>query len=81
MTGVLKNVKNFKHTFLNNKLDELLEDFGNRRCKSMTDLSTGWSLEDDPRLVITWPSSPGLAQDYEDLGLLQPFTKIDAYGA
>ena len=42
MNTVIKDVKHFKHRFLNNKLDELLADFGVRRCKSMIDLTTGW---------------------------------------
>ncbi len=45
----------------------------------MHDLATGWSLEDDPRLMITWPVSPMMAQDYEDMEI--KFTKEDAYGA
>ena len=80
MNTVIKDVKHFKHRFLNNKLDELLADFGVRRCKSMIDLTTGWELVDDPRLAYTWPVSPGLEQDYEDAGIAQ-FTADDAYGA
>lgn len=61
MGNLLKQVKFNKALFLNNKLDELLSQFGDRRCKSMHDLGTGWLLEDDPRLMITWPVSPMLA--------------------
>ena len=46
--------------FLNNKLDELLDLFGDRRCKSMIELGTGWDKEEDPRRTITIPMSPTL---------------------
>lgn len=79
MGNLLKQVKHNKQLFLNNKLDELLTQFGNRRCKSMMDLATGWELEMDPRLAVTWPISPQLREDYADMDL--KFTKEDAYGA
>jgi hypothetical protein len=79
MGNLLKQVKHNKQLFLNNKLDELLTQFGNRRCKSMMDLATGWDLEMDPRLAVTWPISPQLREDYADMDL--KFTKEDAYGA
>lgn len=79
MGDLLKNVKHNKQLFLNNKLDELLSAFGNRKCSSMMDLATGWNLEDDPRLVITWPISPMLKEDYEEMGEIK-FTKEDAFG-
>jgi hypothetical protein len=66
MGDLLKHVKHNKLLFLNNKLDELLNAFGNRKCKSMLDLGTGWPLEDDPRLAITWPCSPALCEDYTE---------------
>ena len=66
MDDLLKQVKHNKLLFLNNKLDELINAFGNRKCKSMLDLGTGWPLEDDPRLTITWPCSPGLREDYNE---------------
>lgn len=74
-------MKHNKLLFLNNKLDELINAFGNRKCKSMLDLGTGWPLEDDPRLAITWPCSPALRDDYnEQLGDDFKFTADDAYG-
>ena len=79
MGNLLKQVKHNKQLFLNNKLDELLTQFGDRKCKSMMDLGTGWQLEDDPRLVITWPISPMMRDDYAEMDL--KFTKEDAYGA
>jgi hypothetical protein len=66
MDDLLRHVKHNKLLFLNNKLDELLNAFGNRKCKSMLDLGTGWPLEDDPRLAITWPCSPNLREDYNE---------------
>ena len=33
--------------FLDRKLDNLLNLFGDRRCKSMTELCTGWAKEED----------------------------------
>lgn len=42
MGNLLKQVKHNKQLFLNNKLDELLAQFGDRKCKSMLDLGTGW---------------------------------------
>ena len=38
-----------ERAFLNNKLDDLLEMFGDRKCKSMIELGTGWEKEVDPR--------------------------------
>jgi hypothetical protein len=81
MDDLLRHVKHNKLLFLNNKLDELLNAFGNRKCKSMLDLGTGWPLEDDPRLAITWPCSPNLREDYnEQMGEGFKFTKEDAFG-
>lgn len=81
MDELLRNVKHNKMVFLNNKLDDLLCAFGNRKCKSMLDLATGWALEDDPRLAITWPCSPALREDYnEQFGEDFRFSKEDAYG-
>lgn len=42
MGDIIKHVKHNKATFLNNKLDDLLVAFGDRKCKSMLDLGTGW---------------------------------------
>jgi hypothetical protein len=51
---------------LNNKLDELLDLFGDRRCKSMIELGTGWDKEEDPRKIITIPMSPTLLLEKYD---------------
>jgi hypothetical protein len=45
----------------------------------MMDLGTGWNLEDDPRMIVTWPISPYLREEYAEMDL--KFTKFDAYGA
>jgi len=79
MADLLKQVKHNKLLFLNNKLDELLSQFGDRKCKSMMDLGTGWELEADPRMANTWPVSPMRVEEYADENL--KFTKDDAYGA
>lgn len=78
MDKLLKQVKHNKLLFLNNKLDELLNQFGDRKCKSMMDLATGWELEPDPRMTNTWPVSPLRREEYD---LDVQFTKDDAYGA
>jgi hypothetical protein len=45
----------------------------------MMDFGTGWNLEDDPRMVITWPVSPMLIEEFGELGEIV-FSKDDAYG-
>ena len=64
MAGLLQKVKTNQDIFLNNKLDDLLFQFGDRRCKSMVELPTGWDKEDDPRQNITWPLSPTKQGEY-----------------
>lgn len=77
MRGLIAKVKGNKDIFLNNKLDELLNEFGDRKCKSMMDLSTGWPKEEDPREIVTWPLTPSKRAEYDtDI----KFTKDDAYG-
>ena len=49
MKNLLRNVKTNQDMFLNNKLDDLLNMFGDRRCKSMIEFGTGWEKEEDPR--------------------------------
>ena len=39
--------------------------FGDRKCKSMIELGTGWDKEIDPRQVITWPLSPNKKAEYD----------------
>jgi len=76
MKGLLAKVKKNQNLFLNNKLDELLNEFGDRKCKSMINLPTGWPQEDDPREIITVPLSPAQAEQYDGE---YKFTKEDAY--
>lgn len=68
IAGLLRQVKMNKQLFLNNKLDELIHAFGDRRCSSMADLRSGWTLEPDPQERITWPVSPQLREDYSEMG-------------
>lgn len=77
MKNLLQNVKTNQDMFLNNKLDDLLNMFGDRRCKSMIELGTGWDKEDDPRLCITWPLSPRHKEEYDGD---YKFTKDDMIG-
>jgi len=65
MKGLINKVKGNKDIFLNNKLDELLNQFGDRKCKSMIELGTGWDKEEDPRKTKTWPISPGTYAEYD----------------
>ena len=74
--NLLGNVKNNHGIFLNNKLDDLLQQFGDRRCKSCIEFSTGWEKVDDPRVLLTWPLSPERANEYGDV----KFTKDDMFG-
>ena len=77
MKNLLRNVKTNQDMFLNNKLDDLLNMFGDRRCKSMIELGTGWDKEDDPRRIITWPLSPSKIAEYDGE---YHFTKADMIG-
>ena len=77
MKNLLKNVRSNQDMFLNNKLDDLLNLFGDRRCKSMIELGTGWDKEDDPRVCITWPLTPSKKAEYDGD---YKFTKNDMIG-
>ena len=48
----------FNEIFLDNKLEEMLNVFGRRLCKSCIEFSTGTEKEEDPRKVKSWPLSP-----------------------
>lgn len=76
MKGLLAKVKKNQNLFLNNKLDELLDEFGERRCKSMIELPTGWPKEEDPRQIYTVPLTPKGRAAYDGD---YKFTKDDAY--
>jgi hypothetical protein len=75
--NLLGNIKNNQGMFLNNKLDELLVQFGDRRCASCIEFYTGWEKTDDPRKVLTWPLTPEHLKEYDaDF----KFTKEDMFG-
>ena len=42
ISKLLNQVRTNQDKFLNNKLDDLLNMFGDRHCKSMIELGTGW---------------------------------------
>ena len=44
--------------FLDIKLEELLNIFGRRQCKSCVEFDTGIKHETDDRAVRSWPLSP-----------------------
>jgi len=48
----------FPEIFLDNKLEELLNIFGRRQCKSCIEFPTGTILEEDPRKHRSYPLSP-----------------------
>ena len=77
MAGLLKQVKKNHLLFLNNKLDELLNVFGDRKCKSTMDGPTGWQLVDDPQERYTWPISPAMGDELAQMGV--KFRPADAY--
>lgn len=55
--------------------------FGDRRCKSMIELPTGWPMEEDPRKIVTWPMTPeGYKELSEEMTHRPKFTPEDAYG-
>ena len=61
----------FREIFLDNKLEELLNIFGRRQCKSCIEFNTGQELEEDPKRTRSYPLSPrgeaiyaGMAGDF-----------------
>jgi len=77
MKNLLGNVKKNQGFFLNNKLDDLLALFGDRKCKSCIELSTGWDKVQDPRKIVTWPLTPDRIKEYDED---YKFTKDDMFG-
>jgi len=62
----------FRDIFLDNKLEELLNIFGRRQCKSCCEFDTGTVLVEDPRRTRSYPLSPrgevlyqGMAGDFD----------------
>ena len=64
LKSIMAQVKGNKDLFLNNKLDELLEQFGNRKCKSMIAFEN--EKEEDPRYIKTHPMSPRGNNEYDE---------------
>lgn len=58
----------FNDIFLDNKLEELLNIFGRRQCKSCIEFSTGTDLVEDPRKVRSFPLSPRAEKLYRGEG-------------
>lgn len=48
----------FVKVFQQNKLEELLEVFGRRQCKSCIEFNTGTEKVEDDRKIKSWPLSP-----------------------
>jgi hypothetical protein len=65
----------FNSIFLDNKLEELLNIFGRRQCKSCIEFNTGTVLEEDPRKTRSYPLSPRAEKMY--LGMAGDFDLID----
>jgi len=61
--------------FLDNKLEELLNIFGRRQCKSCIEFPTGTELEEDPRKHRSFPLSPRGEALYQ--GMEGQFNLID----
>ena len=65
----------FNEIFLDNKLEELLNIFGRRQCKSCIEFNTGTELEEDPRKTRSFPLSPRAERLYA--GMAGDFDLID----
>jgi hypothetical protein len=74
MSGLLYRVFEQRGHFLNNKLDDLLDEFGSRRAKSMIDIEA--EREEDPRRTMSYPLTPTLREKYNQE---HHFTKADAF--
>lgn len=64
----MKNVKLNRENFLNNNLDNLLGEFGDRKCLSMGEYAN--EREEDPRQILSYPSTP---QGYKEKNLVMKF--------
>lgn len=54
----------FNQIFLDNKLEELLNIFGRRQCKSCIDFPTGWEKDEDLRRTNSWPLTRVAEENY-----------------
>lgn len=61
--------------YLDNKLEELLNIFGRRQCKSCIEFPTGTELEADPRRHRSFPLSPRGEELYR--GMEAEFNMVD----
>lgn len=86
LKGLMSKVKNNKALFLNNKLDDLIASFGDRRCKSMDDQllrmydddlrdPDAWDAYDD-RVTQTAPMAYDIKKRYSR----KRFNPDDIYG-
>lgn len=69
---------NWSQYFKDRKLEDLLIQFGQRKCKSVFEGETGWQLHDDPREEYTWPISPDLQDEMVNKVQIK-FSAADAY--
>ena len=60
---IMNHVRGNKDLNLNNRLDDLLDDMGPRRTKSMIEF--GNELDDDPRRTKSEPASPRLNDEFD----------------
>jgi hypothetical protein len=69
---------NWSQYFKDRKLEDLLIQFSQRKCKSVFEGETGWQLHDDPREEYTWPISPDLQDEMVNKVQIK-FSAADAY--
>ena len=74
LKAIMAQVKGNRDLFLNNKLDELLQEFGGRKCKSMMALDN--EKEEDSRRIKSYPLSPKSKKEYDGSAT---FDKDNAY--
>lgn len=65
--GKYMHLYKFNEIFLDNKLEEMLNVFGRRLCKSCIEFNTGTEKEEDPRKIKSWPLSPKGEEHYRSM--------------
>lgn len=65
--GRYMHLYKFNEIFLDNKLEEMLNVFGRRLCKSCIEFNTGTEKTEDDRKVKSWPLSPKGEEHYRRL--------------
>lgn len=80
MRHLIQQVKHNREANLNGRLDELVNEFANRKYKSciIFDMHLQQEIVEDPRKTITWPLTPVEAQHFK--GQHYKFTLDDRYG-